>query len=82
MKFKEKSETIYCNNKYYKEYNKGGFYFYDRYYYNGYLVHREDGPAREYNGDKDWYFKGTKCTEEEYKKMTSLKKKSEVLDEI
>jgi hypothetical protein len=40
-------------------------------------LHREDGPAVEWNnGDKSWYLNGVEYTEQEYKyKMRSIKLK-------
>jgi hypothetical protein len=35
------------------------------------IRHREDGPAVEFtNGDKQWYVKGVRMTEEEFKQIT------------
>jgi hypothetical protein len=65
MKFKSEIGTIvYCKeNSYQKEFDNGGFY-YNKVkskiqYYNGYIVHKENGPAvisRE--GSVHWYLNG------------------------
>jgi len=43
-----------------------------KYWYLNDKLHREDGPAIEYNdGDKYWYLKGKLLTEAEHKAATS-----------
>jgi len=48
-----------------------------KYWYLNYKLHREDGPAIEYNdGDKYWYLNGKLLTEAEHKAATSPKRPS------
>ena len=43
-----------------------------KYWYLNGEIHREDGPAIEWDdGSKCWYLNGEKVTEEEHKKLTS-----------
>jgi len=61
MKFENKYAIIYCKDNYYKEFNNNRFYNINNiiWYFRGYLVHREDGPALERkDGHKEWYKNG------------------------
>jgi len=62
MKFKEENRIIYCKDESYNEkYDTNDSYYTidNLYYYRGYLIHREDGPAVEwYNGDESWFLNG------------------------
>jgi len=62
MKFKEKYRVIYCTNDYHKIFDQGGFYYSNyKWRFKGYVLHREDGPAIEYNnGDKEWFKNGVR----------------------
>jgi len=68
MIFKEKYRVIYCKNDSYNEkYDNDNLYYNDKTskcYYKGYLVHREDGPAVEWqDGTKWWYLNGKRHRE-------------------
>jgi len=87
MVFKDKYKTIYCKNNYYKKLQNDNFDYYgNKWYYNGYLIHREDGPAEEWKcGIKRWYLNGQWYSEEQYKqynRIINLRNKRKVLDEI
>jgi len=84
MKFKKEYGIIYCKDEHCSEFDNGMFSNYNTYeYYKGYLVHRENGPAIEWdNGDKSWYFEGKKFSEKNYYKIINLKNKNRVLDEV
>jgi hypothetical protein len=64
MEFKSGDGTIiYCKDDYHKEYNPWNSLSYmlsaDRFYYKGYLVHREDEPAIKWaDGGKEWWLNG------------------------
>jgi len=67
-KFKEYIKTVYCKDgSYNKKCTIDVFYrFRNLLYYNGYIVHREDGPAIEYDdGDKEYWLKGKQVKEED-----------------
>ena len=85
MKFKDKNgNIIYCKNDYYEEFDNNDFY-YDASieYYKGYLIHRDNGPAIEWNnGHEEWFLNGICYTKEEYLKIINLMNKKKVLDEI
>jgi len=80
--------TFYCKDDYCEQYDTKSVCYvfkdqYNRFYYRGYLIHREDGPAVEGNhGFKEWWLNGIKYSEKEYYKVINLKKKSDVLNEI
>jgi len=77
MKFEEPGRKIYCkdNNIYNTDKIKRSW--------KGYLIHRENGPAIEWdNGDRMWYLNGIRYSEEDYLKMMNLKNKYRVLYEI
>jgi len=98
MKFETKNkDIIYCkresynkkydNNKFYTEkYCSDGYKFnsIDRtWYWLGYLIHRENGPAIEWNnGVKAWCLNGISYSEEEYWNIISMRNKMKVLDEV
>jgi len=87
MIFEDEYSIIYCQDNYQEKFDNGDYYFDQdsayRYYYRGYLVHREDGPAIEwYDGDKWWFISGKPYTEKEYWKLMNLKNKSRVLNDI
>jgi len=86
MKFEGMRLMIYCKDDYYKEFDN------DNYtnqmgieYFKGYLLHRDDGPAIDWNDvsiKSQYFLNGIRYSEEEYLKIISLKKKSRVLNEI
>jgi len=57
MKFETEDKVVYCKDN---SYNEDWFYYNNpKRYWNGYLVHREDGPAVEWcDGDKEWFLEG------------------------
>jgi len=74
MKFKAKDGIVYCKDEsYQKEFDCRSNNFYNqeynedsdkRSYWNGYLVHREDGPAIEWSDSgKHWYIDGKRHRE-------------------
>ena len=70
MIFKTDYGIIYCkDNSYQKEFDDNNEYFHrnnNRLYYNGYLVHREDGPAiKRGNMENNWYLNGRLHREDE-----------------
>jgi len=84
MIFRGTYKIVYCKDEYYKEFNNNKFYKIDnKRYYNGYLIHRENGPAIEYiNGDKSWYLNGKVYTKNEYLSIINLITKKIILDAI
>ena len=84
MIFKEENIIVYCKDDYFKKFdNKDLCYNYGLCYYRGYLIHRQAGPALEWNnGEKYWFFNGHEYSEEEYWKIINLKKKKKVLYDI
>jgi len=68
MKFKTEYDSIvYCKDEYCKELDDtDAFYYSDiKRYYNGYLLHRKDGPAVEWkDGSKFWYLEGQRHRED------------------
>jgi len=61
MIFKEKNRIIYCKDKYYKNFDNIRLFHFDDdiQYYKGYIIHREDGPAIEWDeGDEEWIVNG------------------------
>jgi hypothetical protein len=68
MIFETKYNTIiYCKDDYNKECDNEEFNyneFFDKCYYRGYVMHRDDGPAIEWgDGSKSWYFEGNRHRE-------------------
>jgi len=58
MKFEEKDYIVYCKDEYHDEFDHG-YYCNNKCYWRGYLVHREDGPAVEWeDGLKAWWLNG------------------------
>jgi len=85
MKFKDDNgNIIYCKNNSYNNFNNRGFYKYKNIqYYNGYQIHKEDGPAIKFTwGSESWYLNGNYYRKEEYQKIMNLKNKQKVLNEI
>jgi len=61
MRFEDKAGIIYCKDDSYNEkYDNNAFYVVENaWYWLGYLVNREDGPAIEFSsGIKYYFFKG------------------------
>jgi hypothetical protein len=51
-------------------------------YYKGSLVHREDGPALEWDdGDREWYLNGDQYTEKKYTELIKIKNMNKILNE-
>jgi hypothetical protein len=64
MKFETKRhDIIHCkNSSYNNDFDKGKTFVQnnkEQWYFNGYLIHRDDGPGIEWHtGNKEWYFEG------------------------
>jgi len=85
MKFETKyGNMIYCkDNSYQKKYDNDDFYNYGIiWYYKGYLMHREDGPAVEQSIMSMYYLNGINYSEKEYYNIVNLKKKMDILNEV
>jgi len=91
MIFKQESRTIYCNDNFYCGKYKNECKYCSEYvsfcmmacHFNGYLIHRDNGPAIEWNnGHEEWFLNGICYTKEEYYKILNFKSKNKVLDEI
>jgi len=84
--YKDNYEVIYCNNNFHqKTYDNNSNWSYNngKYYYRGYEVHRESGPAIECKDKyKLWYLNGRQYSEKDYLNIISLKNKNRALDEI
>jgi len=91
MIFKSEYTIIHCKDEYYKTFDmlntKSTTYVIkdakNRFYYRGYIIHRDNGPAIEYStGLKLWYLNGKHYSEQEYWNIISLKKKIDILNDI
>jgi len=94
MEFKiQTNATIYCKDgSYQKKYDNHDWYNHIEFqyytgiqYYRGYLLHREDGPAVQWNnsyGINEYFLNGKRYSEKEYMERKILKSKCRVLDDI
>jgi len=92
MKFERKfygGFNVYCKDDYHKEYDNDGWYNINnhQWYYKGYLIHREDGPAIEYSYNvEEWYLNGIEYSEKKYweiiNAMNRINNKKRVLNDI
>jgi len=87
MQFEESNGTIiYCNDYCCEKYNNGSYNPQCKdhhWYYKGYMIHREDGPAIKYSNEfKMWFLNGIEYSEESHLKIMNLKNKQKVLNEI